>query len=465
MHDIFGFHCRDAKDGLKSLVEALNQSGQQITTTITSPPYLDLKDYGSPMQLGHDIEYDDYLQSLVEIFKLVHTATEARGSLWLVANSVTRDGKVLPIPFDLGTRLDSVGWTLRDVIIWEKGRNLPWSNSRFRNVFEYVLLFSKNHDFKFDLNAVRERNLQNIPEWWVKYPERYSPYGVAPSDIWSFPIPVQGTWRRRLLNHFHVCPFPARLVERMILLSTQQGDIVLDPFAGSGVVLATAESLGRRYVGFDVQPKFVRLYETIIRDEIRSELDEASKGRGIDRDFQGTIESLRLVKYPKLLARKVIGGSPRKLHEINCIIMIRKSLDHPIRNKFVREEIYIIVEPNVTKRRMKAIERAAAEIKSKPPLSKFGIISDITIHSVRELRNVLRRCPRMLWLYSGISYRFERVIKVDEWALLARSPDSKKYTVYNTPPILSNVRVAIRLSDVRKNAAHSEWNGTKRSDE
>src|SRR5207253_1419630 len=146
-------------------------------------------------------------------------------------------------------RLSGVGWLLKDIIIWNKTRTLPWSgHGQFRRIFEYILFFAKTSAFKYHVDRIKEPD--DLKEWWVKYPERYSPKGKVPSSIWTFPIPVQGSFSRSNFRHF--CPFPSSLIERILLLTTDLGDCVFDPFAGSGVVLAQAKAMGRRFIGCDV---------------------------------------------------------------------------------------------------------------------------------------------------------------------------------------------------------------------
>ncbi len=153
------------------------------------------------------------------------------------------------LPFELAQEAEACGWILRDVIVWEKDKTRPWSSrGRLRNSFEYVLFFVKSSRFKYYVERLREPLA--LKRWWVRYPERYNPEGKAPSNVWRAAIPVQGSWANTAIQH--ACPLPPDLVERMLLLSTDLGDVVLDPFAGSGVVVAEAERLRRRGVGVEL---------------------------------------------------------------------------------------------------------------------------------------------------------------------------------------------------------------------
>ncbi len=119
-----------------------------LTTTITSPPYADLKDYGHPDQIGFRQPYDEYLVEIKRIFRNVYNHTRDYGSLWLIVDTL-RPGeeglrRLEPLPFQVTEELSEIGWILRDIVIWKKDKTLPWfGRGRLRNAFEYILFFVK----------------------------------------------------------------------------------------------------------------------------------------------------------------------------------------------------------------------------------------------------------------------------------------------------------------------------------
>lgn len=123
---------------------AANLRPGSISVTVTSPPYWNLKDYGVTNQIGWGQSYADYINDLISIFRHIHTATRDYGTLWIVLDTFRVQGNVRILPFDLARKLsDEVGWLLQDVVIWDKGKTLPWSRrGQLRNRFEYVLCFS-----------------------------------------------------------------------------------------------------------------------------------------------------------------------------------------------------------------------------------------------------------------------------------------------------------------------------------
>lgn len=274
-----------------------------VDVTITSPPYWNLKDYGSKKQIGFGQSYEDCLVDLSHVFQGVHSVTKPSGSLWIIADTI-KDGRLRLFPFDLAAKLQAVGWELQDIIVWNKDKTLPWSHrGKLRNIFEYVLFFSKTKNFNYYLSNVRD--IDDLKEWWVKYPERYCPSGKAPSRTWSIPIPRQGSWGDNWVRHY--CPLPPELVRRMILLTTKPGDVVLDPFSGSGVVLAQAAAMRRRYVGIDVSSRYRRDFlKQVFPSLQRLESERRRRGvAGTDRRklFEKAIWTLRKLKVGRELQR------------------------------------------------------------------------------------------------------------------------------------------------------------------
>src|SRR5205807_5474340 len=171
---------------------------------------------------------------LVTVFTDVWRCTKPGGSLWVVMKSVKKNKKMHLLPFLLSQRLTAraeQAWHLQDVLVWNKTHTLPWSHpQKLTDSYEHILCFSKSKEFTLKLDAVRSP--EGISNWWVKYPERYHPYGKALSNVWEIPIPTQGSWGN---GHFaHSCPLPVELAKRIILLATDKNGTVLDPFAGTG---------------------------------------------------------------------------------------------------------------------------------------------------------------------------------------------------------------------------------------
>src|SRR3990167_96141 len=303
-NQIFKVHHRDARQ-LSEIV-----SPESVDLTVTSPPYFDIKDYGSAKQIGYGQDYKTYLNELKNVFSKVNVATKKCGSLWIIIDSFRRDQELLPLPFDLASTLKDVGWSLRDVIIWKNERTLPWLQlGATRNIFEYILVFSKNgesHQYFPD----RQREIEDLKHWWVKYPERYNQKGKSLEEIWTFDIPMQGAWGNGYLRHF--CPLPEGLVQRIIDLTTNPGDIVLDPFSGSGTVPAQALFMGRRYIGFELNKSYIKGFEKYISENaaLKAEKFVRQEKLGTARAFEDRITNLRILKLGRMLFRAILESHP-----------------------------------------------------------------------------------------------------------------------------------------------------------
>src|SRR5947209_2081451 len=187
MGDLFTLHRVDARK-LDEIVPP-----ETVDVTITSPPYHDLKDYKFDDQIGYGQDYEkEYLRDLQSVFSAILRTTKRTGSLWIVADSFSRSGRLIPLPFDMAQRAKEAGWHLTNTLVWNKTRTLPWSGKgQLRGVFEHILFFTKSEKYKFFVDRIREPT--ELKRWWVKYPERYNPRGKVPTDIWTFPIPTQGS--------------------------------------------------------------------------------------------------------------------------------------------------------------------------------------------------------------------------------------------------------------------------------
>lgn len=227
---------------------------------MTSPPYFNIKNYeDSDQQIGLGQSYEEYLRDLRDIFQKCYELSSPHASFWMIADTVKVKGIMVPLPFDINrelSRSSSPTWKLKETIIWNKLKNIPWhSKGYFKNHFEYIFLYVKDRKYKFNMDSVRE--ISDLKKWWLTYPERYNPKGKAPSNVWEFTTPIRG-WGKSYLNHF--CPFPFPLVEKILSLSTDENDSVLDPFAGSGSVLATAYVMDRDSVGFDINKEYKKRF-------------------------------------------------------------------------------------------------------------------------------------------------------------------------------------------------------------
>lgn len=369
-------HQGDARDVAVLLERAARAAGHAhgplLQTTITSPPYANLVDYGSDHQIGFGQSYEDYLKSCRSVFETIHRWTLETGSMWIVADSLIESGaasgsaaRLVPLPFDLAAEAESVGWTLREVVVWRKDRTRPWSHrGKLRNGFEYVLFFVKSSDFTFNIDALRDT--AGLKSWWIKYPERHNPWGMTPDNVWEIPIPVQGSWNNSAFRH--ACPFPPELVRRMIALSSNAGDVVFDPFAGSGTVVSGAIQEGRLGLGLELNPEYVALFHKNSSNEARPNPEAKPVGFMTQRLLE-----LRVLKYPKELAKQVLRAG-FTTSQVHAVLMDVVSINYkPARTNYADIFCSVIVADDLSEIEVARLAKLLGEVTSKAPLSKYGL--------------------------------------------------------------------------------------------
>lgn len=342
-----------------------------LDVTITSPPYFDMKDYGHSDQIGFGQSYETYLNDLKGIFKKIYDATKNTGSLWVIIDTFKRDGAVVPLPFDFSREVSSVGWKLQDIIIWKKDKTVPWSKKgTTRKIFEYVLFFSKSHDFKY--YSERTREIKDLKEWWIRYPERYSPSGKSLEEIWEFSIPTQGSWGDGYIRHF--CPLPEDLVRRIITLTTDEGDTVFDPFSGSGTVPAQAAFMLRKYYGFELNPDYIKMFKSYLNSNLKSRLElyAASKTSMDEEYFKEKIIDLRILKYGRVLSKKLKSSG---------IVILKMWIERSNSELSGKYDIASAKYTVLSDKKYPEIKEKIDEVTSIPPLSKFGISAEFEINT------------------------------------------------------------------------------------
>ena len=344
-------------------------SGQMIQTTISSPPYYNMKDYGPDGQVGFGQTYSEYLDDITDIFKQVLEHTVDDGTLWIIVDTFKRENGLVLLPYDIADRLKETGWILQNIIIWKKDKTVPWATGGFvQRKFEYILFFSKSSKYKSYGDRTRVYDKDKLKNWWIKYPERYNPKGRALDEIWEFPIPVQGSWGNEYIRHF--CPLPKEMVATMISLSTDEGDLVFDPFSGTGTVPAQAAYMKRRYIGFELNPDYVEQCNEYLKKTLNEGLEEYSKSLDVSRqnNFEEEIVNLRTLKYGRVLLRRIE-------EHIEFRNRIKVYIDRPSKKdgKIIAKYTFAGICANDD------ICVFITEILKKQPLSKFGIVADISI--------------------------------------------------------------------------------------
>ncbi|MBI5526100.1 MAG: site-specific DNA-methyltransferase [Deltaproteobacteria bacterium] len=279
LHAEAGFilYNRDCLEALRSL------SGSRFRTqlTVTSPPYNIGKAYETVRGL------QDYVQWSVDWITAVHGVTGPTGAFWLNLGyvPVAQKGRAVPIPYLIW---DKTPFFLIQEVVWNYGAGVSARQS-FSPRNEKWLFYSVSHSqYTFNLDDVRDPN--------VKYPNqkkngkyRCNPLGKNPSDVWQFPKVTTGTNRSSKERTPHPAQFPLGIVERLVRVSSNSGDVVLDPFSGSASTGIAAVGTGRVFVGFEIREDYCRLSVERLR-RFRQLRDEAERQPSLLNDDLGLSE-------------------------------------------------------------------------------------------------------------------------------------------------------------------------------
>lgn len=277
---------------------------------VTSPPYFGLRDYGIGGQYGLEASPAEYVETMRRLFSELRRVLADDGTLWLnigdsYANTSTNNGgysekstlagftsqdtkvrrandatvarrvkpdvppkNLLGIPWRVAFALQDDGWILRNAIIWNKPNAMPESvTDRLAGRYEMVFMFSKQTRYWFDLDPIREPHQtydkpfkRTDGRQWVESTEwNHNRTGGAgahengknPGDVWNI--------NTQPFSAAHFAVMPRELAQRCIMAGCKPGGTVLDPFSGSGTTGLSAQRLGRKYIGIDLNPEYLEL--------------------------------------------------------------------------------------------------------------------------------------------------------------------------------------------------------------
>ena len=225
-----------------------------VHLVVTSPPYNASKAY------DEDLSLSEYLELLYDVFAECYRVLTPGGRMVVNVANLGRK-PYIPLSSHINIMMNQIGFLMRGEIIWDKsasaGSSCAWgsfqsaSNPCLRDVHEYLLVFSKgNYKLLRDKAERTEGRIDTIPR---------DDFIHHTKSIWSFP-----TERASRVNH--PAPFPVELPKRCIEMYSFAGDVVLDPFNGSGSTCVAAKMTGRTYIGVDLSPEYCSLAQKRIDD-------------------------------------------------------------------------------------------------------------------------------------------------------------------------------------------------------
>lgn len=228
---------------------------------MTSPPYWNLKNYGSPNEIGKE-DYETYLNRMQLVWDECYRV--AKSDAVLVINVANRRNKGMFYPIGLDIAENMKGWKLWDILIWYIPNALPQPNHYIERLFdskyEFLLVFTKdgNIDYEFHKPRVPQKYSQADPR-----EHKRNSKGRCIGNI--IRIPAYRPPNVKELG-YHVAAYPEELVALMLESFTSKGDAVLDPFLGSGTSLKVAGAMGRKGFGVELNRDFAPLIKTRIEE-------------------------------------------------------------------------------------------------------------------------------------------------------------------------------------------------------
>ena len=297
MNKVYFGDCRDS-------MRQMAKDGVKVQMCVTSPPYYGLRDYGVGGQIGAEETPQHFIDNLVEVFACVWDILADDGTLWVnlgdtysaggrgagseiqSANKGSITGNVLGtwkvdgyrpknllgMPWKLAFALQEFGWNLRQDIIWHKPNPMPESvTDRCTKSHEYIFLLSKNQKYYYDYEAIKEP-VENMGK-----PRKFrdgDPSVTLRNDEGRLYIPKEDRNKRSVwtvntstFKGAHFATYPEELIEPCILAGSKVGDIVLDPFFGSGTTGQAAQNLGRKWIGCELNKE----YETLQNQRLQQQ--------------------------------------------------------------------------------------------------------------------------------------------------------------------------------------------------
>jgi site-specific DNA-methyltransferase (adenine-specific) len=220
-----------------------------IHLMVTSPPYNAAKEYDDDMTL------EEYRSLLKAVFAEVYRKLVSGGRACINVANLGRKPYLALHSYIIRDMVD-IGYLMRGEIIWDKGASASTStawgtwqsavNPVLRDTHEYILVFSKE---TFSRRDHEGGNSTIGRDEFLEFTK----------SVWTFPAESA----RRV---GHPAPYPIELPYRLIQLYTFEGDVVLDPFCGSGTTCLAAMRTGRHYLGYEIRPDYVKLAEKRIKE-------------------------------------------------------------------------------------------------------------------------------------------------------------------------------------------------------
>ncbi|MFH1129471.1 MAG: DNA methyltransferase [Patescibacteria group bacterium] len=295
----------------RQMKELANNSAHLV---ITSPPYWQLKDYGTDNQIGYHDSYENYINNLNLVWQECYRVLENGCRLCInIGDQFARSVyygryKVIPIRTEIIKFCETIGFDYMGSIIWQKSTTMnttggatimgsfPYPrNGIIKLDYEFILIFKKTGEPQILNKELKELSKLTKEEWNLYFQGHWHFNGVRQDD--------------------HIAMFPEELPKRLIKMFSFVGDTIIDPFAGSGTTSLAAKNLDRNSVGYEINPKFIDTIKQKLEINTNKMFDDSTAvfmDQGdTKRDYSKEISELPYIfKDPIKLDKKI---DPKKL--------------------------------------------------------------------------------------------------------------------------------------------------------
>jgi site-specific DNA-methyltransferase (adenine-specific) len=248
----------------------INFPGNCIDLTITSPPYDSIRNYNKKLQ-GLQEQYNGYSFPFESLAQQLYRVTKDGGVVVWVVGDETVDGSESGSSFRQSLYFKEIGFKLYDTMIYEKASVAFPSDCRYYQSFEYMFVMSKGKPKT--INLIKDKENKNVGEkahWgknivrtkndrWYQERKKIDPVGQfsVRTNIWRMKNSKGFSTEDEEAHKIHPAIFPEELVKDHIISWSQEGDIILDPYSGSGTTAKVAKKYRRRFIGIDINEKYI----------------------------------------------------------------------------------------------------------------------------------------------------------------------------------------------------------------
>lgn len=264
----------------KSSDKLLELDSNSVQLAFCSPPFFQMRDYSiGDIELGQEKTVEEYASRLVDHFKECKRVLSKNGTLWVNLGDYSHNGCYAGVPENFLILMLKEGWLLHDKYVWIKNNPAFCTSNKAVLAHETIFVFKRNKKIKYNPNWVEDYNVEGVKLELGNVKLR-SVFDFRDNTIItnsSNTHSLKRACKKEGVHLTHSATFPLSIPTIGILTSTAPGDTVLDLFNGTGTTGRSAKLLGRNYVGYDLNPTYVKQTEIRMNMDIEQDVELIKK--------------------------------------------------------------------------------------------------------------------------------------------------------------------------------------------